>query len=277
MYRVFGIIGDPVSHSLSPAMHNAAFRALGIRAVYGAFWVKRDDLAKALSGLKALNISGVSVTIPHKEEIMSYLDEVDNVAKAIGAVNTVINKGGRLWGTNTDWLGVKKAFEERGINLEGKRAVVLGAGGASRAVIYALKEANIREVIIFNRTWERALELAKSFSVEALPWEELPKTKGDIIIQATSVGLKSKESPVSEEIIKNFQVAMDIVYLPLKTRFLELAERNHLVVIDGLRMLLHQGAEQFKLFTGFEPPLEVMERVLYEEVKKLEKEFVLGN
>ena len=275
MYKVFGIIGDPVSHSLSPAMHNAALRELGIKGVYGAFQVKRESLKEAIEGIRALNISGVSVTLPHKEAVIPFIDFVDEVAQKIGAVNTILNKEGRLLGYNTDWIGVLRSFEERGINVEGKRVSILGAGGASRAVIFALKKAGAKEICIYNRTFDKAKALAEEFDCNAYPWEELSKAEGDIIIQTTSVGLKSFESPVPKEIFKNFKVAMDIVYLPLKTKFLQDAEK-YCETIDGLRMLLHQGVEQFKLFTGLNPPVKVMERVLYEEVEKLEKEFCLG-
>jgi len=275
MYRVFGIIGDPVTHSLSPLMHNTAFQALGIKAVYGAFQVKKEDLEKAISGLRALNISGVSVTIPHKEEVISLLDEVDEKALRIGAVNTILNEGGRLKGFNTDWIGVLKAFEEEGVELKGKKVVILGAGGASRAVIFAVKEAGAEEIVIYNRTYEKAKRLAETFQVKALPWEALSQAKGDIIIQTTSVGLKSWDSPVGKEVLKNFKVAMDIVYLPLKTKFLQEVE-SYCKIIDGLKMLLYQGVEQFKLFTGKEAPIELMRKVLYEGVKELEKEFGIG-
>ncbi|MGC9109444.1 MAG: shikimate dehydrogenase [Caldimicrobium sp.] len=276
MYRVFGIIGDPVSHSLSPVMHNAALRELGIRAVYGAFQVKREHLKEAIEGIKALNISGVSVTIPHKEAVIPLLDYVDEVAQKIGAVNTIVNREGKLWGYNTDWLGVLKALYEKGIEIREKRVVIVGAGGASRAVVYALREGGAKEIILYNRTFEKAKALAEEFSCKALPWEELKKAEGDIIIQATSVGLKSMESPVPSEIFKNFKVAMDIVYLPLKTKFLQDAEK-FCKIIDGLRMLLYQGVEQFKLFTGLNPPVNLMEKMLYEEVKKMEKELGFGD
>ncbi len=276
MYKVFGIIGDPVSHSLSPVMHNAALRELKIKAVYGAFQVKKVQLNSAVEGIRALNIGGVSVTIPHKEAILSLLDEVDEVARRIGAVNTVVNKEGKLIGYNTDWVGVLRSFEERGISLKDKRVVIIGAGGASRAIVYAVKAGCAREIYVYNRTFERAFKLAEDFGVTPCPWEEIDRAEGDIIIQTTSVGLKSCESPVSEELLKRFQVAMDIVYLPLDTQFLKLAKR-HCQIIDGLRMLLHQGVEQFKLFTGMSPPIKLMERVLYEEVKRLEGELQLGN
>ncbi len=271
MYEVYGIIGDPVSHSLSPVMHNLAFRERNIKAVYGAFRVDSSELAKAVEGIRALNIKGLSVTIPHKEKIMEYLDEIDETAREIGAVNTILNQDGILKGYNTDWIGVLKAFEKNGVNLKDKRVVVVGAGGASKAVIYALIKGGAKEIFVYNRTFERAKELQKKFGIIAKPWEELKNAVGEVIVQTTSVGLKSWDTPVEEEIISRFKVAMDIVYLPLKTRFLSIAEKCGLKIIDGLQMLLYQGVEQFKLWTGIEPPVELMEKAIYEEVKKLEE------
>ncbi len=275
MYKTFGIIGDPISHSLSPSMHNTAFRELKIKAVYGAFEVKRENLKEAVEGIRALNIKGISVTIPHKSSIFEFLDEVDPIALEIGAVNTVINKDGKLKGYNTDWIGVLKAFENRRIDIKERKVVIIGAGGASRAIIYAMKKGGAKEIEVYNRTLEKAQKLGEDFGILAKPWEELPLAQGDIIIQATSIGLKNNESPVGEEVLKKFKVAMDIVYLPLRTKFLKLAERN-CEIIDGLQMLLYQGVEQFKLFTGREAPIKFMEKVLYEEVKKLEGEINFG-
>ncbi len=271
MYDVYGIIGNPVSHSLSPIMHNVAFKELGIKAVYGAFLVKEENLKKAVEGIRVLNIKGLSITIPHKESIMKYLDEIDRVAFEIGAVNTIVNKNGYLKGHNTDWIGVLKAFTKNGVEIKDKKVVIIGAGGASKAVVYAIKAGGAKEIEVYNRTFEKAKILEKKFGIIAKPWEELKKASGDIIIQTTSVGLKSWESPVEEEVLSRFKIAMDIVYMPLKTKFLSLAEK-YAKVIDGLQMLLYQGVEQFRLWTGIEPPVKLMEEAIYKEVKKMEKE-----
>ncbi len=255
--RVFGVIGYPVSHSLSPAMHNAAFRALDIPAVYGAFEVSPEDLSLAIAGMRALGIGGLSVTVPHKEAVMAHLDEIDPVASKIGAVNTVVNREGLLFGTNTDWLGVKRSLEEAGVGVSGRRAVVVGAGGAARAVVYALSEMGA-EVEIYNRTVEKAEVLAQALGGRAFPLSEITRASGELIIQTTSVGLKEWRSPVPEEVLRNFRVAMDIVYVPLKTRFLAEAEAAGCRTIDGLKMLVYQGAEQFRLFTGQEAPVDLM-------------------
>ena len=270
MYDVYGIIGDPVSHSLSPLMHNYAFRKLNIKAVYGAFRVKPEDLENAIKGIRALNIKGLSVTIPHKENVMKYLDEIDEIGLEIGAINTIVNKEGILKGYNTDWLGVLYAFEKNGVNLRDKKIVILGAGGASKAVIYAVKKGGAKKIEVYNRTFEKAQKLADKFKIIARPWEELDRSSGDIIIQTTSVGLKEWKSPVEEEILKRFKIAMDIVYSPLKTKFLTLAEK-YAKIIDGLQMLVYQGVEQFKLWTGKEPPTEEIKELVYNEVKKSEK------
>ncbi len=275
MYKVYGIIGYPVSHSLSPVMHNLAFRELGLKAVYGAFPVKPEDLSQAIRGVKALGISGLSVTIPHKVEVMKYLEEVDEVARQIGAVNTIINREGSLFGTNTDWIGVLKAFEEVGTSPSGKRVVVLGAGGASLAIVYAMRKAGAKEIVIYNRTFDKAKEVAERFSVIAYPWETLSSAYGDILINATSIGLKSYDSPVPKEVVSRFSVVMDSVYLPLETRLLVMAKEMNKITIDGLKMLLYQGVEQFKLWTGLMPPVEKMREVLYKKVIEMEVEFGL--
>jgi shikimate dehydrogenase len=275
MYKVYGIIGYPVSHSLSPVMHNLAFRELGVKAVYGAFPVKPEDLSQAIRGVKALGISGLSVTIPHKVEVMKYLDEIDEKAKEIGSVNTIINREGSLFGTNTDWIGVLKAFEEVGVSLSGKRVVVLGAGGASLAIIYAMIQACAKEIVVYNRTFEKAKEVAERFSVLAYPWEALSEAYGDILINATSVGLKSFDSPVDKEVVSRFSVVMDSVYLPLETKLLAMAKEENKITIDGLKMLLYQGVEQFKLWTGLMPPVEKMREAIYREVLRMEVDFGL--
>jgi len=273
MYKVYGIIGYPVSHSLSPVMHNLAFRELGVKAVYGAFPVKPEDLSQAIRGVKALGISGLSVTIPHKVEVINLLDEIDGKAKEIGAVNTIINREGSLFGTNTDWIGALKALEEVGVSPSGKRVVILGAGGASLAIIYAMITAGAKEIVVYNRTFEKAKEVAERFSVLAYPWEALYDAYGDILINATSVGLKSFDSPVAKEVVSRFSVIMDSVYIPLETKLLAMAKEENKITIDGLKMLLYQGVEQFKLWTGLMPPVEKMREAIYREVLSMEVDF----
>ena len=258
---LYGIIGHPVSHSLSPAMHNAAFDAVGINAVYLAFDV--TDLPSAVRGIRALGIKGLSVTIPHKVEIMEFLDEVDDVARRIGAVNTLVNRNGSLWGGNTDWIGAVKALEEQ-TQLEGKRAVVLGAGGSARAVCAGLKKRGAY-VHIVNRTVENAKKLAERFACSWSGLDEIQDIEGEILVNTTSVGMEpdSHKTPVPAEILERFSIVMDIVYAPLKTRLLDEAEKAGCVTINGLRMLLLQAVSQFEFWTGRKAPINVMEKILY--------------
>ncbi len=254
------VIGNPVEQSLSPIMHNAAYKALNLNYVYVAF--KVSDLKNALAGLKAIDAKGISVTIPHKQEVIKNLDEIDDTARIIGAVNTIVNKNGRLIGTNTDWIGAIKALEEK-IILKGKKVALLGAGGASRAVIYGLKQKKA-VIHVLNRSVETAENLKKEFGIEEahlLNNSDLISDM-DIIINTTSVGMapNTDVSPVPIECIKSKHVVFDIIFAPKDTKLLQYAKAKKATVIYGERMLLHQAAFQFKLFTGVDAPFEVMER-----------------
>ncbi len=253
---VFGIFGQPVAHSLSPAMHNAAFAALGVNAVYVAFPV--TDLGQAVAGLRGLGIAGVSVTIPFKEAIIPLLDEVAEEARTIGAVNTVVNRGGRLWGTNTDWQGALAALQDQ-VDLAGQKVLVLGAGGAGRAIVYALRLAGGR-VWVTDAEAGRAQTLAQEFGVTAVPWVEAPQLAAAILINATPVGMAPQDQaiPYPPELLTQVQVVMDIVYKPLQTRLLREAAARGCRTIDGLEMLIYQGVRQFELFTGRSAPVTIM-------------------
>lgn len=262
--QVYGILGRPVAHSLSPAMHNAAFQAMGLNAVYVPFHV--EHLPLAVAGLRGLQIRGVSVTIPWKEDILALLDEVDDRARAIGAVNTVINREGRLWGTNTDWQGALQALEEV-TTVAGQRALVLGAGGAGRAIVYALGQAGA-EVLVADADQTKALNLAKEFGAVALPLSQAAQLEAAILINATPVGMAPQVEaiPLPPESLEHFQVVMDIVYAPLQTRLLREAAARGSLCLDGLQMLVYQGARQFELFTGQMAPAELMRRAALAEL-----------
>ena len=266
---VYAVIGYPVRHSLSPIIQNIAFNYYNLNAIYVAFEV--NDLASAIKGVRALGIKGLSVTIPHKVEIMSFLDKVDETAKEIGAVNTVVNKDGKLFGFNTDWLGVILSLKEKG-EISKKRFIVLGAGGAARAVVYGLKKEGA-EIIILNRTYERGLALANEFKVKALPLEKASEIKAYGLINTTPVGMwpKIEDTPLKKDILKNFSLVMDIVYHPLKTRLLREAEEMGCQTVIGLKMLVYQGAEQFRLWTGKEAPVKEMFKVAKEILKNEKK------
>jgi shikimate dehydrogenase len=261
---VFGLLGQPVAHSLSPAMHNAAFRELGLNAVYVAFPVV--DLAGAVAGLRGLNIGGVSVTIPFKEEIIPLLDELEAQAAKIGAVNTVVNRDGRLVGYNTDWQGALQALEEK-TEITGIRFLILGAGGAARAIAFGIQEKG-GQVALTDLDMAKALALSRKLWVEVVAPDYLEQHAAAVLINATPVGMEpqSGDIPLDQELLNRYRLVMDIVYRPLETRLLREARQRGCQVIDGLQMLIHQGAAQFELWTGQPAPVEVMARAAYDSL-----------
>jgi shikimate dehydrogenase len=259
--KTFGILGRPVTHSLSPAMHNAAFRHLGINAAYVAFPV--TDLTQAVSGLRGLGIGGVSVTIPFKEEIIPFLDDLGSQAARIGAVNTVVNRDGRLTGYNTDWLGAVTALTAK-VSLKSRHVLILGAGGASRAIAYGVIQMGGR-VSLTDLDAHRAAALVHDLGAAAIPMDALDRCDAAILINATPVGMTPDVDgiPIDPDLLGRFEAVMDIVYQPLTTRLLREAQARGAATIDGLQMLIHQGAAQFELWTGLEAPAEVMARAAY--------------
>jgi len=258
-------------------MHNAAFAALGLDFAYLPFDVRPEELKNAVAGIRALSIVGVNVTVPHKETVLDSLDVVTEAAGLIGAVNTIVNHDGRLTGYNTDAIGFLKALEDTGFDPRGKEAAVLGAGGAARAVGAALGMSRIRRITFFNRTLERAKELAQMVAgatgvqSTAVPWEEMGKSgmsiirSADIVVQTTSIGMHPREAecpPVPADAFRKDQVVVDLVYNPAPTRFLKRAAAAGARTQDGVRMLLHQGAAAFELWTGRPAPITVMENAL---------------
>lgn len=259
------VIGDPVRHSLSPAMHNAGYRALGIEDafIYVACRVTPAALSDFTAGVRAMGIRGVSCGIPHKREIIKYLDGIDPVAQKIGAVNTVVNDQGTLTGFNTDWLGIRTPLLAR-TDLSGKRVALLGAGGAARAALHALCESGAL-VTIFNRTPQKAIQLSTEFGCRTMPWEERGAVRDmDIIVNTTSVGLgaQSGETPLEAQHIRRHHIVFDAVYGPTDTRLITEARRRNATVITGLEMLLHQGTAQFERYTGHPAPVAAMEKAL---------------
>jgi len=269
--KICGLIGDPVEHSVSPVMHNAAFSSLGLDYIYLPFRVERDNLARAIDGLKVLNIRGLNVTIPHKVAVIPLLDEMEPMAEKIGAVNTIVNDKGRLKGHNTDAGGFLKALLGRGVEPKGKKVVVLGAGGTSRAISFTLAERGA-EIVILNRKLEMdwAVELASSisqFSTREAKALELNDENllsvleaADILVNATSVGMSpdSNNSPLPARLLKPELVVFDVVYNPLKTRLLAEAEAAGAETISGIDMLIWQGALAFELWTGAKAPIHIM-------------------
>jgi shikimate dehydrogenase len=244
-------------------MHNAAFRAMGLDAVCLAFDVRPEALAAAVTGARALSIRQLAISLPHKVTVLKHLDEVESVARCIGAVNTATWRDGRLVGSNTDWIGAVGALE-RETPLRGKRAVVLGAGGTARAVVYGLHTSGA-QVTVLNRTPSRAQALADEFGAAgAGSLEELARTPCEILVNTTSVGLRSDASPLEPSAIPGDAVVMDAVYDPEQTRLLRDAAARGAQIVTGKWMLVHQAAEQVRLWTGLEPPVDVMAQAFEE-------------
>ena len=262
--QLFGIIGDPVEHSLSPAMHNAALAHLGLNGVYVP--MRPTDLTTAFHGLRSLGFIGVSVTVPFKVAIMDLLDAVDPVASKIGAVNTLVfertGASTRCTGHNTDWLGSNRALAEV-IDPAGRTILLIGAGGAARAVGFGLLEAGA-SVLLTNRTEAKGRKLADQMGCPFVPATELPQVRADALINTTSAGMTPRidDMPIAPELLPHFPVIMDIVYAPLETRLLREAIACGCRAIDGLTMLQYQGAAQFTLWTGNEAPHPVMRQAL---------------
>jgi shikimate dehydrogenase len=255
--QLCGVVLHPAGHTRSPAMHNAAFATLGIDAVYVAFDVPPERLADALAGARALGIRQLAVSIPHKEAVLPLLDAVDDTARRIGSVNTVTLQDGALVGTNTDWIGAMRALE-RVTALADRDVVVLGAGGAARAVVWGARRRGAR-VAVLNRDRARAEKLAGELdAVAAGGLEDLPRLACDVLVNTTSVGLRSDESPVASAAIPAGAVVLDAVYDPPHTRLLREAEARGARTIGGKWMLVHQAAEQIRLWSGREAPIDVM-------------------
>jgi len=280
--KLVGVMGDPIEHSVSPAMHNMALNAMGLDYVYVPFNVKKADLAKAVQAVRALNIRGLNVTIPHKVEIISLLDDIDSLARAIGAVNVLVNNDGILKGYNTDAEGFLHVLLEHGVEPEGKNVVILGAGGAARAIAFTLASRGAN-LIMLNRTPSNAAKCAADVSnatgqtVEVLTLDEKNLSdameRGHILVNTTSVGMfpEKNDALVSSNLIRPHFIVADIVYNPYKTRLLIEAEKAGAMTINGLEMLIWQGALAFEKWTGKKAPLNVMRKGATQALKSYEK------
>lgn len=248
-------------------MHNAAFNALGIDALYTARDVAPEDLTQVIKALRAPDVWGANVTVPHKRAVLAFMDDLSDAAKRIGAVNTIVNKNGYLYGDNTDAPGYLRALADANITLKDADAVLLGAGGAARAIVYALLTAGVKRLSIHNRTPEKAQALATEFStlgnVQALPDEELtPRVHGaDLLINSTSLGMSGLHehlSPLPAGLLPYNGFVSDIVYVPARTKLLKDATLQGLATQNGLPMLIYQGAESFTRWTGQNAPIPIM-------------------
>ncbi len=269
------LIGYPVEHSMSPAMHNAAFKALGLDAEYSLAPVEPGRLGAFIEKLREGDVLGANVTIPHKVEVMRHLDQVDETANAIGAVNTIVKRDGRLTGYNTDATGGVKALTEECGGLNGRNVTILGAGGASRAITYQVSRVDCR-VTVLNRSVEKARKLVDKLRPTAsaqLLYGGLDQLPGvivdtDVLINSTPVGMspKTSDSPVPEELLHGGLFVFDVIYNPIKTKLLEDAEAKGAGTLSGVKMLVYQGAEAFRMWTGVEPPVDLMQRVVEENL-----------
>jgi shikimate dehydrogenase len=277
--RVCGVIGDPIEHTLSPIMHNAAFEALKLDYVFLAFKVKPSELKNAVDGMRALNIRGLNVTMPHKSKVINYLDRTDLSAQIVNSVNTILNKESLLFGFNTDGVGALKALRENGIEPKGRKVLLLGAGGAARAIAYTLaKEAD--ELTILDRTVKHAQEIAKLLEkalnkkvvAASLSPSDVQRNiqDSDILVNATSVGMKPKaeESPIEPKVLRRNMAVMDIVYNPVETKLAKDAQAAGAKVISGVEMLIYQGAASFELWTGKSAPVNVMRQAALNHLQK---------
>ncbi len=259
------VIGNPIEHSLSPQIHNAAYEVLKLKFSFKKKQVLTSELEAVVTKFKQDQVSGVSVTLPHKESVIPFLDEVDSIALAVGAVNTITIQKGRLIGSNTDIYGVVEPLKKIA-DLRGKRALILGAGGAARSAICGLKEEGVR-VSVTNRTQAKAEKLAEEFSVDCLAMDSLKEPiEADIIVNATKVGMYPKvdDSPLEEKFLSAEHIVFDLVYNPRKTQLLRIAEKKGCTVISGLEMFIYQAAKQFEMYTENKAPLDVMRRTVEE-------------
>ena len=269
MSKTFAVIGDPIDHSLSPNIHSAAFRELDLDCSYIAYRIPKGELKDGIEALKKINIAGFNVTIPHKIEMMKYLDKMDETCSVIGAVNTVLNENGILKGYNTDMDGFLDPFKKKELNIQNTNVLLIGAGGAARAIVAAFAKENAKQITIANRTLEKANDLSEfakkiGLSANAIELDKVVNNleNFEIIVNATSVGLKKEPSPILMDSIKPKTIVYDIVYMPMNTDFLQTAKEKGATIIYGYEMLLGQAVRAFEIWHGMEAPYNAMKKAL---------------
>lgn len=267
MTKTYAVIGDPIDHSLSPNIHNAVFRELDMDCTYIAYRIQKGELEEGVESLKKINIAGFNVTIPHKVEMMKYLDKVDEDCSLIGAVNTVKLTDGLLKGYNTDMDGFLEPIKKRDLTIKDSKVLLLGAGGASRAIVAAFAKEKAQEITIANRTIQKANELVQfankiGINAKAITLEQGGEevTKNNFIINATSIGLKNEPSPISLDKISKESIVYDIVYMPINTDFIKKSKEKGATIIYGYEMLLGQARRAFEIWHEKQAPYEVMKK-----------------
>lgn len=283
--KLYGLLGKTLSHSISPSLHNNGFRDLDLNAIYLMLEVKDQDLGEYIQSLKNLGFAGWNVTIPYKEEIIPYLSGFSSLARDAEAVNTVLNRRGRLTGYNTDVIGFQRQIEEAGFPVKGKRAVVIGAGGAAKAVIASLIQLGLSQITIVNRTFEKAENLAETFKekdekiefiAKALEEDEYKKVvkNSELIVNTTPIGMYSHEGDklvINPEYLNEHQFVVDLIYNPLKTELLKEAEKRGAQIGNGLPTLIYQAEASFKLWTKEMPNKKKWKKIGEEAVHKIEE------
>lgn len=268
--KTYCIIGDPIHHSLSPAMQNAAFAAKGLNYTYISFRVPKEELQESIESLRSINIAGFNVTTPHKTQVMKFLEELESTAKKVSAVNTVINVEGVFRGYNTDVYGFIEPLHRRHVDFGGMRVLLIGAGGAARAIVAALaEEKGISHLVIANRDRQRANELARLGREVGINSEVVPLGKAsefslgsDLIVNATTLGMNNEPSLIDYHHIQKGSIVYDIVYRPIVTDLVENAKFAQASVVYGYEMLIEQGAKAFEIWTGLSAPRDAMKKNL---------------
>ena len=270
MLKTFAVIGDPIDHSLSPTIHNAAYRQLNLECTYIAYKIPNGELNSGIESLKSIKISGFNVTIPHKIEVMKFLDDVDESCKLIGAANTIVNDNDSLKGYNTDMDGFLEPIKNRKISMKDSSVLLLGAGGASRAVIAGFAKENAKKITVTNRTVQKAIDLAKfghelGLESETIPIEECEELNEtyDFIVNASSLGLKNEPSVIPSKLMSAKTVVYDIVYKPVNTELLKDAKNKNAQIIYGYEMLLGQASRSFEIWLKEKAPYEAMKKSIF--------------
>ena len=273
-----GVIGNPVKHSLSPAILNAAFREAEMNWVYTAFETREEKLADAIEGIRALGIAGLSVTMPHKAKVFPLMDEISDSAQMLGVVNCIVNDGKKLKGHNTDGDGFLDAVaHDSGLNMVGKKVLIIGSGGSARSIIYSLSKAGVGEIAVINRTKKKALDAIELAGPVARYVEEDKISKvaaeADLVVNATPIGMSdagtTTKFPIEPNLFSEGQLAVDLIYHPLSTPWMEALKNRKVEVYGGLSMLIFQAAKAFKLWTGQEAQVDAMRKAALYEIKKI--------
>lgn len=275
MNHLYGVIGDPIAHSMSPVMHQAALEDSGLEGTYMKFHVTPDALPQAIGGIRALGIRGVNITVPHKVAVMELLDRIDPLAESIGAVNTIVNDNGVLTGYNTDGPGYVEGLQKALVgDVTDKSVLMLGAGGAAKAIFYSLASIGVTHIDIANRTETRAADMiaACPFAISSsfIPMDEAGTavSRYDIIIQTTSIGMSPDvgHSPLAFDSVKEGSLFSDIIYNPLETAIMKRARELGAQTQNGLEMFVHQGALAFEKWTGITPDTETMKKIVLKQL-----------